>query len=42
MPDVPCLSVDEGIYKNQGITVLVRCVKPNSPGWEGPEDNALY
>jgi hypothetical protein len=40
MPDIPWLSVDEGILRLREIAMLewIRCVKPNLPQWEGPED----
>lgn len=39
MPDIPWLSVDEGILRLREIAMLewIRCVKPNPPQWEGPE-----
>ncbi|KAL6037658.1 hypothetical protein STEG23_020039 [Scotinomys teguina] len=43
MPDVPWLSVDEGILRLREIAMLewVYCVKPHPPQWEGPEDMPL-
>ena len=40
MPDIPWLSVDEGIISFREIVMLewIRCIIPNSPQWEGPED----
>lgn len=40
MPDLPWLSVDEGILRLREIAMLewMYCVKPNPPQWEGPED----
>lgn len=40
MPDIPWLSVDEGILRLREIAMLewIHCVKPNPPQWEGPED----
>ena len=40
MPDIPWLSVDEGILRLRQIAVLewVQCVKLNTQQWEGPED----
>jgi hypothetical protein len=40
MPAIPWLSVDEGILRLREIAMLkwIRCVKPNPPQWEGPED----
>lgn len=40
MPEIPWFSVDEGILRLREIAMLewVRCVKPNPPQWEGPED----
>ena len=40
MPDIPWLSVDEGILRLREIAMLewIYCVKPNCPQWEGPED----
>ena len=39
MPDIPWLSVDEGILRLREIAVLewVHCVESNPPQWEGPE-----
>jgi hypothetical protein len=39
-PDTPWLGVDEGILRFREIAMLewIRCVKPNPPQWEGPED----
>lgn len=40
MPDIPWLSVDEGILRLREIAMLewIYCVKHNCPHWEGPED----
>lgn len=40
MPDIPWLSIDEGILRPWETAVLewVGSVKPNPPQWEGPED----
>ena len=40
MPDIPWLSVDEGILRLREIAMLewIYCVKHNCPQWEGPED----
>jgi hypothetical protein len=40
MPDVPRLSVDEGILRLREIAMVewIHCGKPNRPHWEGPED----
>jgi hypothetical protein len=40
MPNIPWLSVDEGILRLREIAMLewICCVKPNLQQWEGPED----
>ena len=40
MPDIPWLSVDEGILRLREIAMLewIYCVKPSAQQWEGPED----
>lgn len=40
MPDIPCLGVDEGILRLRETAMLawIRCVNPNPPQWEDPED----
>ncbi|XP_052048775.1 Friend virus susceptibility protein 1-like [Apodemus sylvaticus] len=40
MPDIPWLSVEEGILRLREIAMLewIHCVKPNAQQWEGPED----
>ncbi|EGW01337.1 Friend virus susceptibility protein 1 [Cricetulus griseus] len=40
MPDLPWLSVDEGILRLREIAMLewIYCVQPNPPQWESPED----
>jgi hypothetical protein len=42
MPDIPWLSVKEGILRIREIAMLewISCIKPNSQ-WEGPEDMAF-
>ena len=40
IPDIPWLSVEEGILRLKEIAVLewIHCVKLNPPQWEGPEN----
>ncbi|XP_031204443.1 Friend virus susceptibility protein 1-like [Mastomys coucha] len=40
MPDIPWLSIDEGILRLREIAMLewIHCVKPTAQQWEGPED----
>ena len=39
VPDIHWLSVDEEILKLRETAILeyTRCIKPNSPHWEGPD-----
>jgi hypothetical protein len=40
MPEIRWLSVEEGILRLREVAMLewIRCVKPNPPQWESPED----
>ena len=42
-PDIPWLSVDEGILRLRETTMpkWVHCEEPNPPQWKGPEDMPL-